>query len=296
VAVNGGIGAGGKDNGAGLLLSAATRSPQAGCGTCGATKSSGITGSNGRGGCAEGDGVPLTAASRVNWCEVAAMEEGGRHSTGTRAAVGGHPGADGGHTDGDGGDHMGVEGGNQTGGDGGDHTGFEGGHATGARAAICAEKSSTWRCRRRSRIPANCWPKLRTAAVNCAVVMTKLGGVAPWGNDEDGAVEDEESASAMVDDGGGGGGWGAEVAGGPDISDTRCYERGGIERIVEEEEVAADALQYPRCYNTTGTVHEAAAARARERRLGLGALGTPAAGLRPRPAREKGFPSNLLLD
>jgi len=45
-----------------------------------------------------------------------------------------------------------------------------------------------------------------------------------------------------------------------------------------------------------GTVHEAAAARARERRLGLGALGTPAAGLRPRPAREKGFPSNLLLD
>ena len=237
MAVNGGIGAGGKDNGAGLLLSAAARSPQAGCGTCGATKSSGITGSNGRGGCAECDGVPLTAASRVNWCEVAAMEEGGRHSTGARAAVGGHPGVDGGHTDGDGGDHTGVEGGNQTGGDGGDHTGFEGGHATGARAAICAEKSSTWRCRRRSRIPANCWPKLRTAAVNCAGVMTKLGGVAPWGNDEDGAVEDEESASAMVDDGGGsgGGGWGAEVAGGPDISDTRCYERGGIERIVEEE-------------------------------------------------------------
>jgi hypothetical protein len=26
------------------------------------------------------------------------------------------------------------------------------------------------------------------------------------------------------------------------------------------------------------------------------ALGTLAAGLRPRPAREKGFPSNLLLD
>jgi len=32
-----------------------------------------------------------------------------------------------------------------------------------------------------------------------------------------------------------------------------------------------------------------------QRRLGLGALGPPAAGLRPRPAREKGFPSNLLL-
>ena len=38
------------------------------------------------------------------------------------------------------------------------------------------------------------------------------------------------------------------------------------------------------------------AARARERRLGLGAPGTPAAGLRPRPAREKGFPYNLLFD
>jgi len=56
------------------------------------------------------------------------------------------------------------------------------------------------------------------------------------------------------------------------------------------------------CYSTlgarvpAGTVHEAAAARAREPRLGLGALGTPAAGLHPRPAREKGFLSNLLLD
>jgi hypothetical protein len=27
-----------------------------------------------------------------------------------------------------------------------------------------------------------------------------------------------------------------------------------------------------------------------------GSRGTPAAGLRPRPTREKGFPSNLLLD
>ena len=45
-----------------------------------------------------------------------------------------------------------------------------------------------------------------------------------------------------------------------------------------------------------GTVHRRRAARARERRLGFWALGTPAAGLRPRPARENGFPSNLLLD
>jgi len=34
----------------------------------------------------------------------------------------------------------------------------------------------------------------------------------------------------------------------------------------------------------------------RETARAAGALGTPAAGLCPRPAREKGFPSNLLLD
>ena len=78
--------------------------------------------------------------------------------------------------------------------------------------------------------------------------------------------------------------------------EAKCYERGGIERFVEEEGAAATALQYPRCYSTHGYCSRAAAARARERRLGLGALGTPATGLRPRPAREKGFPSNLLLD
>ena len=72
--------------------------------------------------------------------------------------------------------------------------------------------------------------------------------------------------------------------------------RGGIERIVEEEGTAAAALQSPRCYSTAGTVREMAAARARERRLGLGALGTLAVGLRPRPARGKGFPSNFFLD
>ena len=34
----------------------------------------------------------------------------------------------------------------------------------------------------------------------------------------------------------------------------------------------------------------------RETARAAGALGTPAAGLCPRPAREKGFPSNLFLD
>jgi hypothetical protein len=43
---------------------------------------------------------------------------------------------------------------------------------------------------------------------------------------------------------------------------------------------------------TAGTVHVPMVAAARVVR----ARGTPAAGLRPRPEREKGFPSNLLLD
>ena len=47
-------------------------------------------------------------------------------------------------------------------------------------------------------------------------------------------------------------------------------EAGGIERIVEEEATAAVVL-------------------------GFWATGTPAAGLRPRPARGKRFLSNLLL-
>jgi hypothetical protein len=52
------------------------------------------------------------------------------------------------------------------------------------------------------------------------------------------------------------------------------------------------------CYSTrgatvpAGTVHAWVVAAAR---VG-GAQGTPAAWLRPRPAREKGFTSNLLLD
>nr|CAB3466245.1 unnamed protein product [Digitaria exilis] len=60
---------------------------------------------------------------------------------------------------------------------------------------------SEGRCRRRSRIPANCWPRLRTAAVNCAGVMTKLlvAAVDPVGKGGD------EVTVARVDDGGGGG-------------------------------------------------------------------------------------------
>jgi hypothetical protein len=46
-------------------------------------------------------------------------------------------------------------------------------------------------------------------------------------------------------------------------------------------------LQYPRVLFTPRVVAAA--------RVG-GAQGTPVAGLRPRPTREKGFPSSLLLD
>jgi hypothetical protein len=49
----------------------------------------------------------------------------------------------------------------------------------------------------------------------------------------------------------------------------------------------------PWFYSTRGTVH-VEGLRVRGARVAE-ALGTPAAGLRPRPAREKGFPSNLLL-
>jgi hypothetical protein len=70
----------------------------------------------------------------------------------------------------------------------------------------------------------------------------------------------------------------------------------GIGRI--ESKGSGGGATVPARYSTrAGTVHElerqrggGAAARAG------GALGTPAAGLRPRPAREKVFPSNLLLD
>jgi len=64
----------------------------------------------------------------------------------------------------------------------------------------------------------------------------------------------------------------------------------GIEIVREGEGDGCRALQYPRCCSRDGGEGERAAAR-----VG-GALGTPAAGLRPRPAREKGFLSNLLLD
>jgi hypothetical protein len=74
-----------------------------------------------------------------------------------------------------------------------------------------------------------------------------------------------------------------------------CYGCCWAERIEEEERdgvVAADAtvpvaLQYLRVLFTDWIVAVARAA---------GALETPAVGLRPRPAREKGFPSNILLD
>jgi hypothetical protein len=54
-------------------------------------------------------------------------------------------------------------------------------------------------------------------------------------------------------------------------------------------------LKYPRCYSTRGYCSRGGGLRGRAARVAE-ALGTPAAGLRPRPTREKGFPSNLLLN
>jgi hypothetical protein len=57
-------------------------------------------------------------------------------------------------------------------------------------------------------------------------------------------------------------------------------------------EIRAAALQYPRCYSAAELFTPRVVVAAR---VG-GTEGTPAAGLRPRPAREDGFPSNLLID
>jgi hypothetical protein len=66
-----------------------------------------------------------------------------------------------------------------------------------------------------------------------------------------------------------------------------CY----VAARVEGE--AAEGVTSTHATVATGTVHREAAVS--KRRLGFWALGTPAAGLYPQPAREKGFPSNLLL-
>ena len=52
---------------------------------------------------------------------------------------------------------------------------------------------------------------------------------------------------------------------------------------------AAAALQYPQCYSTAGTVHEMAAARAREQRLGLGGAGNASRGASPTAGKREGI-------
>jgi hypothetical protein len=79
--------------------------------------------------------------------------------------------------------------------------------------------------------------------------------------------------------------------------EAECYELRCDGKVIEG--FGADLWKLGLlCYSTRGatvqrvlfTPRVVAAAR-----VG-GAQGTPAAGLHPRPAREKGFPSNLLLD
>jgi hypothetical protein len=68
----------------------------------------------------------------------------------------------------------------------------------------------------------------------------------------------------------------------------------GIERIEESRGERWRGYSTRDATIPTGTIH---VREAENRWLGLlGALGTPAAGLHPRPTREKVFPSNLLLD
>jgi hypothetical protein len=62
-----------------------------------------------------------------------------------------------------------------------------------------------------------------------------------------------------------------------------------VMNCVVAERYSTTVLQYPRDCSRGGGLR-GRAARVAE------ALGTPAAGLCPRPVREKGFPSSLLLD
>jgi hypothetical protein len=78
-----------------------------------------------------------------------------------------------------------------------------------------------------------------------------------------------------------------------------CYELRCEVKVIgvleaDSWKIRAVALQYPRATVAAGTVHAEKVERGADRVVG--SQGTPAAGLRPRPAREKGFPSNLLLD
>jgi hypothetical protein len=73
------------------------------------------------------------------------------------------------------------------------------------------------------------------------------------------------------------------------LSFDRLWTLHSVMNCVVAERYSTAVLQYP-WYCSRGGGLRGRAARVAE------ALGTPAAGLRPRPAREKGFPSNLLLD
>nr|CAB3502074.1 unnamed protein product [Digitaria exilis] len=88
---------------------------------------------------------------------------------------------------------------------------------------------SEGRCRRRSRMPASWWLRLRTAVVNCAGVMTKLpvAAVDPVGT---GSGGEDEATIARLDDGGGSG---MEVVGGGGVEVHRWVSPGGIDAIRE---------------------------------------------------------------
>ena len=65
--------------------------------------------------------------------------------------------------------------------------------------------------------------------------------------------------------------------------------RDGIERIVEEEGRLLTRYSTRDATVPAGTVHEAAAARARERRLGLGGAGNAGRGASPTAGKREGI-------
>ena len=68
-----------------------------------------------------------------------------------------------------------------------------------------------------------------------------------------------------------------------------CYERGGIERIVEEEGAAADALQYPRCYSTSGYCSRGGGCEGERAAARVGGAGNAGRGASPTAGKREGI-------
>jgi len=70
---------------------------------------------------------------------------------------------------------------------------------------------------------------------------------------------------------------------------SRCYERGGIERIVEEEGAAAAAQQYPRCYSTNGYCSRGGGCEGERAAARVGGAGNAGRGASPTAGKREGI-------